>query len=616
MGGVLAGGATARVLAAALFAATLGWVSPSLAQSCGAGETAQSFSFTGGDQSIAVPQRVHSATVYLKGAQGGSGKNGPDSSNPGLGGTGGRGAQVSGTIAVSPGNLLSIGVGGRGSLAVNPGGASATSDGGNGGGGTDLRLNGSPVAMAGGGGGGGNAGSFPSNPLAGGAGGDSGGNGSPGGDVPSGAGPYGGQGGTPGAGGAAGAGCGNFPGSNGSSSGQGGAAVAFAQLGSFNGAGGGGGGGGGSTVGGGGGGAGVGTTACSANWNGGGGGGAGGSSSTGSLQSAAVSEGVNSGDGSALVCFAPPRYFISGTASGQTGAVSLQLTSPAGNQTVNVASGASSFAFADDLPEGATWSVAITGEPEGQICTLQQSSGTISGADVTNVTLSCVTVVVQLAPTTLPGGTGSAAYSQTITAGSANGGTAPYTFTIISGTQPTGLTLSSGGVLSGTPTASGTFGFTVKATSSNGFSGTQAYSIAIDEPSVTIEPETLASGNLFDSYSPVSLSANGGATPYTFALTSGALPDGITLAGNQISGTPTQFGSFEFTIRATDQNGFTGDRHYTLVIDRTLPQAQDHTLNLLAGTSGMVDLTQGALNGPFTGAAIVTPPASAAGPAP
>ena len=55
---------------------------------------------------------------------------------------------------------------------------------------------------------------------------------------------------------------------------------------------------------------------------------------------------------------------------------------------------------------------------------------------------------------------GDMAYSQTLTAA---GGTSPYTFTLTAGSLPTGLTLSSGGVLSGTPTASGTFPFTVTA---------------------------------------------------------------------------------------------------------------------------------------------------------
>jgi hypothetical protein len=66
-----------------------------------------------------------------------------------------------------------------------------------------------------------------------------------------------------------------------------------------------------------------------------------------------------------------------------------------------------------------------------------------------------------------------------------SGGTAPYTFSIVGGTTPVWLSLNaSTGALSGTPTGSGSFGFTIKATdSSTGtgspFSATQAYTLAV-----------------------------------------------------------------------------------------------------------------------------------------
>jgi large repetitive protein len=50
-----------------------------------------------------------------------------------------------------------------------------------------------------------------------------------------------------------------------------------------------------------------------------------------------------------------------------------------------------------------------------------------------------------------------------------------YTFGITGGTLPTGLTLSTAGVLSGTPTALGTFSFTVTVTDSVGGTASQTY---------------------------------------------------------------------------------------------------------------------------------------------
>lgn len=59
-----------------------------------------------------------------------------------------------------------------------------------------------------------------------------------------------------------------------------------------------------------------------------------------------------------------------------------------------------------------------------------------------------------------------------------------------------------------------------------------------------------------------SLSATGGTGPYTFQLTGGALPDGVSLfAAGTISGTPSvdAEGTSTFTVTATDVNGDVSD---------------------------------------------------------
>ena len=62
-------------------------------------------------------------------------------------------------------------------------------------------------------------------------------------------------------------------------------------------------------------------------------------------------------------------------------------------------------------------------------------------------------------PSTLPGGTSGVAYRVALTATGGLGG--PYTFALSSGALPAGLTLSPAGVISGTPTAVGSFTFTI-----------------------------------------------------------------------------------------------------------------------------------------------------------
>ncbi|MEP7337595.1 MAG: S8 family serine peptidase [Acidobacteriota bacterium] len=108
-------------------------------------------------------------------------------------------------------------------------------------------------------------------------------------------------------------------------------------------------------------------------------------------------------------------------------------------------------------------------------------------ADVATASFTvCSTLTVN--PTTLPDGTGGAAYSQTITA---SGGTAPYNFTVTAGALPGGLALASGGLLSGTPSFTGTFNFTVTATDANGCTGARNYTVSIAAPQLDAQSRAL-----------------------------------------------------------------------------------------------------------------------------
>lgn len=88
-----------------------------------------------------------------------------------------------------------------------------------------------------------------------------------------------------------------------------------------------------------------------------------------------------------------------------------------------------------------------------------------NGSDIGSFESNCGTITIS--PATLSNGIVTAPYSQTF---SASGGTAPYTFTVASGALPAGLTLNPNGTLSGTPTAVGTFNFTVSAIDGSGSS--------------------------------------------------------------------------------------------------------------------------------------------------
>ncbi len=238
------------------------------------------------------------------------------------------------------------------------------------------------------------------------------------------------------------------------------------------------------------------------------------------------------------------------------------------------------------------------------------------------ITITNDDVPVTVSPGSLPNGTVAAAYTQTITA---SGGVAPYGFAVTAGALPAGVTLTPGGTLSGTPTAGGTFNFTISATDSSGapgpFTGSQAYTVTIAPPTIVLPATALAGGTLGTPYSAAITPASGGTAPYAYAVTVGALPGGLNLntATGAITGTPSALGTFNFSITATDSSTGTGPytatRAYSIVVVAVPPTASNSSLTvaynapatnvpLTLGGGAPTSLTIG--TAPLRGTAIVT----------
>ena len=160
---------------------------------------------------------------------------------------------------------------------------------------------------------------------------------------------------------------------------------------------------------------------------------------------------------------------------------------------------------------------------------------------------------------TPPPGASGTAYAFVFSTG---GGTAPYSYAVTAGALPAGLTLTPTGTLSGTPSASGSFPLTVIVTDSTPglppITTSANITIAIAAPALTLAPAVLANGAVGAAYSQA-LTASGGTAPYSYAITAGALPAGLTLgATGQITGTPTAAGRFTVSITATDASSGNG----------------------------------------------------------
>ncbi|MEP7338784.1 MAG: putative Ig domain-containing protein [Acidobacteriota bacterium] len=227
--------------------------------------------------------------------------------------------------------------------------------------------------------------------------------------------------------------------------------------------------------------------------------------------------------------------------------------------------GSVTFSTSSTLPAGITLSggglLAGTTNQTGSFpITIQvmDSNGCIGMANYTLV-IGCPVVTLS----SLPGGTAGTAYNPTVTV-SPSGGS--YTFAVTAGSLPPGLSLATGGAITGTPTQAGTFNFTITATGPGSCTGSRTYSLVIQCPAITLSPVALPNGAANTAYSQT-VSATPSGTTYSFAVTSGALPPGLSLAsGGAITGSPTQSGTFSFRITATGWGSCTGFRDYMLTV--------------------------------------------------
>jgi hypothetical protein len=171
-------------------------------------------------------------------------------------------------------------------------------------------------------------------------------------------------------------------------------------------------------------------------------------------------------------------------------------------------------------------------------------------------------------PNLLPDATAGDPYVIDVTA---SGGTAPYNFSVSSGTLPLGLSLDPAtGRLSGTPEAAGTYRFAIKATDANLCAGSRDYELVVECRTIAVRPANpaLPDGAIGAAYAQT-FTATGGAAPYAFSVGAGALPGGLSLdpATGELSGSPSESGTFSFRVVATDAAGCSGAQEYVLRVD-------------------------------------------------
>jgi hypothetical protein len=282
---------------------------------------------------------------------------------------------------------------------------------------------------------------------------------------------------------------------------------------------------------------------------------------------AVVAQGANTGTTTppatlTILTKALPQATLTGVYPSQT----LQATGGSGAYTWSL--------FSGTLPTNIALSAAgvLSGTPTGTPGTF---SFTVQVKDaVGDIAQQPLTLVVNPVPTvattSLPTAEAGVLYTTTILAA---GGTGALSFTP---TTVDGVTLStsnSSGNFTGTPTSAGSPTVSVTVTDSLGVTATKGLTLTVD-PHITLASATLPATTLGDTYPSQQLVASGGVPsggPYTWAVTSGSLPTGLSLGPTTgiIMGTPTVSSSapYTFGVTVTDSLGAAASQTYSITVN-------------------------------------------------
>jgi hypothetical protein len=175
-------------------------------------------------------------------------------------------------------------------------------------------------------------------------------------------------------------------------------------------------------------------------------------------------------------------------------------------------------------------------------------------------------------------------------------------FAVSSGGLPPGLSLASDeGVARGTPTQAGSYTFFITVSYSCGLKSAsdQQYAINVNAapPHLVVATTSMPDANISKAYTAPALTASGD-TVNSWTLAGGTLPPGLTLAPTGvISGTPTQSGTFGFTVQANG-NGTTDTKQLSIFVAaplelQSLVGKKPPTTGLTAKTTVNAPLTTG-----------------------
>jgi YVTN family beta-propeller protein len=269
--------------------------------------------------------------------------------------------------------------------------------------------------------------------------------------------------------------------------------------------------------------------------------------------------------------------YVSNSIGNSISVVSIdQLAELADPSTVPAASVGDSFSFDSGsggspapvysvsdgaLPDGLALDTAtgvISGEPTaGGSTTFKISATNAAGTVTEEYTIDVSDLAVLAAPSTVP----IAILDEAFTFDSGSGGTPAPVYSVSTGALPAGLLLDSAtGIISGEATALGDVTFEISATNAAG-TESETYTITVAQRATLAAPASVPDATIGTAYT-FDFGTGGSPAP-VFAVSSGSLPEGLSLdAGTGVvSGTPTAARASTFSITATNVAGVTSETY-------------------------------------------------------